>query len=136
MLIKRVLSLELNAITNLCLKANTLRFLSSQPTPPPEENKLKKVDDSQKNEAQIYDKPPEPKTKRRVTRKQPFKFYFDDEEREKSKIVFYEEFFDQNTIKKDRDNFMVCNSFHHLKKKLKNNLLIKTLIYQNKTECN
>lgn len=110
MLIEKILSLELKALTNLCLKANTTRLLSLQPTTPPSNDKheLEKAGGkSQKNETQIYDKPPEPKTKRRVTRKKPFKFYFDDEEREKSKIVFYEEFFDQNTLRKDRDNFMV-----------------------------
>jgi hypothetical protein len=104
MLFKKILNADLKAVTNFFLKANSNRLFSTEST---ENNTLKKVDDNKSNGAQIYDKSPESKTKRRVTRKQPFKYYFDDEEREKSKIMFYENFFDQNTKYRDRDNFMV-----------------------------
>lgn len=40
-------------------------------------------------------------------RKGPFKNYFQDEERNKRSIMYYEEYFDKNTKKKDRENFMV-----------------------------
>lgn len=43
----------------------------------------------------ILDKIPESSNKNQenTTRKTPFKYYFDDEERDKTKIVFYEKFF-------------------------------------------
>lgn len=45
--------------------------------------------------------------KKRTPRKTPFKYYFDDDERDKTKIVFYEKFFDRNAQVKSRENFMV-----------------------------
>jgi len=41
-------------------------------------------------------------------RKGPFKNYFAEEERDKNKIMKYEEFIDRNTRNKDRENFIVC----------------------------
>jgi hypothetical protein len=41
-------------------------------------------------------------------RKGPFKNYFEEEERDKNKIMKYEEFIDRNTRNKDRENFIVC----------------------------
>ena len=40
-------------------------------------------------------------------RKGPFKNYYEDEERDKNKIMKYEEFIDRNTRNKDRQNFIV-----------------------------
>jgi hypothetical protein len=40
-------------------------------------------------------------------RKGPFKNYYQDEERSKKSIQHYEEYFDKNCKKKDRENFMV-----------------------------
>jgi hypothetical protein len=40
-------------------------------------------------------------------RKGPFKNYFESEERDKKQIMYYEEYFDTATRKKDLDNFMV-----------------------------
>lgn len=40
-------------------------------------------------------------------RKGPFKNYYEDDERSKKSIMFYEDFFDKNAKEKNRDNFMV-----------------------------
>lgn len=40
-------------------------------------------------------------------RKGPFKNYYEYEERDKNKIIKYEEFIDRNTRNKDRENFIV-----------------------------
>ncbi len=101
-MLRRILSNEVASLTNL-FKAST-RLSSdnnsiTQNTNEPEEPKQiisDKLSTDEKSSA-----------RRRVTRKQPFKYYFDEEERDKNKIVFYEEFFDRNTRIKDRENFMV-----------------------------
>ena len=99
-MLKRIFSRDLKILTNLY--ETNHRYLSSS------EDSIKKINQEEINPI-IYNKPvsSEQSSKKRVTRKKPFKFYFDDEEREKNKIVFYEEFFDQNTRNKDRANFMV-----------------------------
>ena len=47
------------------------------------------------------------KEEKQEERKGPFKNYFEDEERDKKSIMYYEEFIERNTKKKDRENFMV-----------------------------
>ena len=70
---------------------------------------LKKTDENETN-PEIIQKTPDKLEikKKRAHRKTPFKYYFDDEERDKTKIVFYEKFFDRNAQVKNRENFMVC----------------------------
>ena len=57
------------------------------------ENSIKKVDETQTKPSLLEKLTQSEKTKEKPVRKGPFKYYFDDEERDKNKIVFYENFF-------------------------------------------
>lgn len=113
-MLKRILTRDFKTLTYLPKTVGTSLYSS--------DNSIKKLDEDDIKPI-IYDKPPPVKEQartKRVTRKKPFKHYFDEEERDKGKIVFYEEFFDQNTKLKDRDNFMVSQriipiDFSHFK---------------------
>ena len=106
-MLKRVLNKDLHTLLR-----NGLLYSSSLKTPSSNNDSI--VDESKESKPEIYEKKKDSvqiEGKRKVTRKKPFKHYFDDEERDKNKIVFYEQFFDENTKRKDRDNFMVFNFF-------------------------
>lgn len=87
------------------------------------ENKpIKKLDEQQKPPVKeepknvllkLFDKLRNKKEEKYEERKGPFKNYFEDEERDKKSIMYYEDFIDRNTKDKNRENFMV--SFFSLK---------------------
>lgn len=71
---------------------------------------LEKIDQKQEKLLQKYMKKVRFRGKeqeKEEERKGPFKNYFEDEERNKKSIMYYEEFFDKTTQQKDRENFMV-----------------------------
>ncbi|CAF0705802.1 unnamed protein product [Brachionus calyciflorus] len=96
------LNLQLTSLNALACR----RLLSSASN---DDKSLKKVEKTEEKILQKYlrkIRPKDEEEKEEEERKGPFKNYFEDEERNKSAIVFYEEYFDKNTKQKDRDNFM------------------------------
>ena len=97
----------LNSLTKNVIRHNLIKHLSRANS---SDNKIKPISvDDKTQQTQLYEKKEETNqsdTQQPPFRK-PFKYYFDSEERDKTKIVYYEEFFDQNTKLKDRKNFMV-----------------------------
>ena len=68
------------------------------------------IDDAETKRPQILafvDKFKKKEEKKEEERKGPFKNYYTSEERDKNKIMRYEEFIDRNTAKKDKENFIV-----------------------------
>lgn len=71
------------------------RYLASDSSIQPDASSSfpKKVEDKQTQPTLLEKLSRSEKTKEKSARKGPFKYYFEDEERDKSKIVFYENFF-------------------------------------------
>ena len=105
------------------IQNNIFRWLSSKEN---EINSIKKIDDNE-NKKQLTDDNDKKKpffmgyiekikgskeNKQEEERKGPFKNYYSYEERDKNKIMRYEEFIDRNTKKKDKENFIVRIFFY------------------------
>jgi hypothetical protein len=80
---------------------------SGLPSSPSSNNEIKKFKENISSSLQVVDEQFKTEDTHKSPPKTPFKYYFEDEERDKNKIIFYENFFDKNTQKKDRENFMV-----------------------------